>query len=535
MIATVYLWVGSRMERIEDASSGPFAGKTERWTLLVVAEGNGTMTAEGKTAALSKGKCAVVKPGVPLRIGNGSAGGALALHWIEFSPLATGLAEGEVPLAAELPEEAVHPKPASAVGSLAQRLFDRRHMEDAIERYGNHALFQQLLHGVLQAGKDEGREQAAASAVERTIRAMDDDASMLGLSLAELAGQAGLSARHYSRVFQELAGKSPIEYQTGVRMRLAKRLLSTTDESITRIADRVGYRDPFHFSRAFKQYAGLSPKVYGYFRKRHMRVVSLQFLGEMLALGVKPVGAPDQLLDCEFYDGYTEGIEPIAKTVVTPDIERLAALRPDAIVTFDGHHYDAYARIAPTLDIPWTMPFFDRFRLIADLVGKSQDAEEWLTRYESKLSETKARLSSTLERGETASFFWMRGLPDTFQAYYESGVLYRDLGWPAPARLIEDRMRQKQPFKRDIPLRELAAYAGDYMFVVVSADPESQARFAELSRSERWLQLPAVRNGRVYALTEDWLRVDPLSLAGQLAHLERMMRHGGQRISRRGS
>ena len=31
------------------------------------------------------------------------------------------------------------------------------------------------------------------------------------------------------------------------------------------------------------------------------------------------------------------------------------------------------------------------------------------------------------------------------------------------------------------------------------------------------------------------LRVDPLSLAGQLAHLERMMRRGGQRISRRGS
>lgn len=534
MIATVYLWVGSRVERIEGASSGPYAGKTERWTLLVVAEGSGTMTAEGKNAALSKGKCAIVKPGVPLRIRNGSAGGALALHWIEFCPLATGQAKEEASIDAELPEEAVHPKPASAIGSLAQRLYDRRHREDALGKYGNHVLFQQILHEVLQAGK-EGREQAAARAVERTIRAMDDDSSLLSLSLAELAEQAGLSARHYSRVFQELAGKSPIEYQTGVRMRLAKRLLSTTDESITRIADRVGYRDPFHFSRAFKQYAGLSPKVYGCFRKRHMRVASLQFLGEMLALGVKPVGAPDQLLDCEFYDGYTEGIEPIAKTVVTPDIERLAALRPDAIVTFDGHHYEAYARIAPTLDIPWTMPFFDRFRLIADLVGKSDDAEEWLTRYEAKLSETKARLLSTLERGETASFFWMRGLPDTFQAYYESGVLYRDLGWPAPTRLIEDQLRQKQPFKRDIPLGELAAYTGDYMFVVVSADPESQARFAELSRSERWLQLPAVRNGRVYVLTEDWLRVDPLSLAGQLARLERMMRHGGERISRQGS
>ena len=42
----------------------------------------------------------------------------------------------------------------------------------------------------------------------------------------------------------------------------ARRYLQFTDLSAKEIAARLGYRDPFHFSRVFKQSVGLSPSDY---------------------------------------------------------------------------------------------------------------------------------------------------------------------------------------------------------------------------------------------------------------------------------
>lgn len=42
----------------------------------------------------------------------------------------------------------------------------------------------------------------------------------------------------------------------------ARRLLGFTPLSVKEIAARLGYADPFHFSRAFKGATGLSPQAY---------------------------------------------------------------------------------------------------------------------------------------------------------------------------------------------------------------------------------------------------------------------------------
>jgi YesN/AraC family two-component response regulator len=42
-------------------------------------------------------------------------------------------------------------------------------------------------------------------------------------------------------------------------MEKAKMLLKTTDIYVNEVGVRVGYPDIFHFSKAFKKYAGYSP------------------------------------------------------------------------------------------------------------------------------------------------------------------------------------------------------------------------------------------------------------------------------------
>lgn len=81
-------------------------------------------------------------------------------------------------------------------------------------------------------------------------------------SLESLASISGLSVSQYSLLFRKKTGRSPMDYFTNLRMQGACRLLDNSTLRIGEIARRVGYNDPFHFSRIFKQVMGLSPLHY---------------------------------------------------------------------------------------------------------------------------------------------------------------------------------------------------------------------------------------------------------------------------------
>ena len=82
------------------------------------------------------------------------------------------------------------------------------------------------------------------------------------LRVSALSSLAGLSAGHFSARFKEQTGCSPRDYLRLLRMHRACQLLRETPLSIKEIAARVGYQDPFHFSRQFKAFEGVSPSAY---------------------------------------------------------------------------------------------------------------------------------------------------------------------------------------------------------------------------------------------------------------------------------
>lgn len=78
-------------------------------------------------------------------------------------------------------------------------------------------------------------------------------------SLAELAGMSRASfAEHFSRAFQQ----GPIDFVQRVRLRIAARLLTTTDLPLKVIAQTVGYASHPSFTRAFRQSYGTEPASY---------------------------------------------------------------------------------------------------------------------------------------------------------------------------------------------------------------------------------------------------------------------------------
>jgi AraC-like DNA-binding protein len=85
------------------------------------------------------------------------------------------------------------------------------------------------------------------------------------LKLGEIAQETGLSASHYSRLFQNRTGHSPIDYFIQLKIQRACRLLDNSGWMIADVSREMGFDDQFYFSRVFRKVMGMSP---GEYRKR---------------------------------------------------------------------------------------------------------------------------------------------------------------------------------------------------------------------------------------------------------------------------
>jgi AraC family transcriptional regulator len=95
-------------------------------------------------------------------------------------------------------------------------------------------------------------------AIERVIAIMYEH-FMEPLSLQDFADIAQLSPFHFNRVFKSMTGIQPSVFLASIRLQEAKKLLLTTELSITDICFDVGYRSLGTFTSRFTQFVGIAP------------------------------------------------------------------------------------------------------------------------------------------------------------------------------------------------------------------------------------------------------------------------------------
>ncbi|RZL49831.1 MAG: AraC family transcriptional regulator [Pedobacter sp.] len=84
-----------------------------------------------------------------------------------------------------------------------------------------------------------------------------------GVFTAEtFAKEQKLSLSHYSRLFRNRTGNSPLHYFNQLKVQKACQYLYFTDRNIKEICNEIGFDDPFYFSRLFKKYMSISPSQY---------------------------------------------------------------------------------------------------------------------------------------------------------------------------------------------------------------------------------------------------------------------------------
>jgi transcriptional regulator GlxA family with amidase domain len=111
-----------------------------------------------------------------------------------------------------------------------------------------------------------GAEPAAAPAEAR--RRIDQTVGYMRQCLGQtvqvptLARMASLSLSHFFALFKRQTGFAPMDYFIRLRMQRACELLDATTLSVKEIAGKLGYEDPFYFSRVFKCVNGMAPTEY---------------------------------------------------------------------------------------------------------------------------------------------------------------------------------------------------------------------------------------------------------------------------------
>jgi AraC family transcriptional regulator len=88
------------------------------------------------------------------------------------------------------------------------------------------------------------------------------------IGLEQLAQVAGVSPFYFCREFKRSTGFTPHRYVMQRRIELSKRLLESTERSITAISAALGFPTPSHFAATFRKLLGVTPTHY---RRQFMR------------------------------------------------------------------------------------------------------------------------------------------------------------------------------------------------------------------------------------------------------------------------
>jgi AraC-like DNA-binding protein len=122
-----------------------------------------------------------------------------------------------------------------------------------------------ILRGLADAAGQErepdSRRQRVRGYVWRVMQYVDAHFEET-TTLEQLASLVGLSPNYLTTIFRHHTGQSVVAYVGDVRHREALSLLRNTDLKIAEVGRRVGYADPYGFSRAFKARAGYTPLQY---------------------------------------------------------------------------------------------------------------------------------------------------------------------------------------------------------------------------------------------------------------------------------
>jgi AraC-like DNA-binding protein len=232
------------------------------YELLIPVAGRYRCRLNGEPLVLRRSEVLLVKPG-DWHEDQLDAG---VRYWaIQFSLTALGLAPGANCFRPGLPAQSQICAPvATSLQSLLGRLREEHERTDLIAMLVQDALLGEII-GLITRTFDprvlapQLLEAAEAQSFPVRLERWCFSRLQEPCRVAEMAAAFSLSTTAFTRRCRALLGRPPAKVFADLRLARAHALLLGSGMSVSEIADYLGYRNPFHFSRAFRRRYGVPP------------------------------------------------------------------------------------------------------------------------------------------------------------------------------------------------------------------------------------------------------------------------------------
>jgi len=237
---------------------------------------------------------------------------------------------------------------------------------------------------------------------------------------------------------------------------------------------------------------------------------SQEAMEDAAVLGVKPVGAVATGGEFPAFLGDSMSEAQEIGDKFQPSTEKLLQLKPDVILgtsKFQADVVESLNKVAPMIPISHISTHWkDNLLVLAEITGKTAEAEKYISDYEASVKETKTAVAEKIADKEVVMVRIRSGSIFVYpESVYFNPVLYTDLGLTVPEEVKAAKAQEQ------ISLEKLAEMNPDYLFVQFeeSENQENKDALKNFESNAIWTNLNAVKDEHVYVNA-----IDPMAAGG---------------------
>jgi AraC family transcriptional regulator of arabinose operon len=236
---------------------------SNEYILIWCTAGQGEIVLKGAKFELKENSYFILPPNVMHRY-KSDAANPWSIYWIHFNG---DIAADVYSRSLKLGQAAVNSFDAETgivpvfdeLCNIVDRTYNKREME-IVSFHALHFVTSLVYHRERDTGA-RGKD-----AISNSIAFMKDNIG-LKYGLKELATQQNISVTHYSKMFRQKTGSSPVNYFNELKVQAACQEMFFSDKSIKTICAELGFDDQYYFSRLFSKVTGISPSKYKQLQK----------------------------------------------------------------------------------------------------------------------------------------------------------------------------------------------------------------------------------------------------------------------------
>ncbi|MCC8424749.1 AraC family transcriptional regulator [Mucilaginibacter sp. UR6-11] len=235
-----------------------------QYILLYCVDGEGYIYLNDRTYTLKPNTFIIIPKNVGHRY-KSSNSNPWSIYWVHFSGLNSDAiyhrsTEQNAPLVHSVPYDESRINLFEQLYAMLEHSFHEKEMEITnlyLQHFVTSLVYYKQLNPVAY---DTDSVSASIAYMKKNLRKK--------FLIEDLASQCSKSVSHYSRLFHQKTGSSPINYFNLLKIQASCQHLYFTDRSIKEIAATLGFDDQYYFSRLFSKLIGMSPLKY---RKTHKK------------------------------------------------------------------------------------------------------------------------------------------------------------------------------------------------------------------------------------------------------------------------